>query len=139
MRGKVDRALHERGMIKVDETYSSPVETHNPMEPGTTVAAWDGDHLTVHDATRWLPGAQAILAEVFQLPKGNVRVICPFVGGAFGAKAFRWSSTILAAAAARAAGRPVQIVLTRAQMFTWLGHRPQTRQRITLAAWPTGG
>lgn len=137
-RGDFSAALTESGLIKIEQAYSIPVETHNPLEPGATVAQWDGDELTLHDSTRWVDGTQSTLSEVFGISRDNVHVVCPFVGGAFGSKAFRWSHTILAALAARMTRRPVKLVLTRAQMFTWLGHRPQTTQHLTLAAGPDG-
>ncbi|HWD17964.1 MAG TPA: xanthine dehydrogenase family protein molybdopterin-binding subunit [Verrucomicrobiae bacterium] len=138
VRGKMDEALTMPGMIKVDAAYFNPVETHNPMEPAVTLAWWDHDHLNVYDATRWLVGTQATLADVFRVAKENVHVMCPLVGGAFGSKAFRWSHTVLAAAAARMLDRPVRLELTRAQMFTWMGHRPESRQKLTLVAGPDG-
>jgi xanthine dehydrogenase YagR molybdenum-binding subunit len=137
-RGDAEAALAEPGLIKVEQTYTMPVETHNPMEPAATVAQWNGDELTVHESTRWVDGTQSTLAEVFAISRDNVHVISPFVGGAFGSKAFRWSNTILAALAARMTKRPVKLVLTRAQMFTWMGHRPQTAQHMLLAAGPDG-
>src|SRR5581483_10795841 len=137
-RGKLAEALERPGLIKVEETYYNPVETHNPMEPAATVAWWEGDHLMVYDATRWLMGTQATLAQVFDVPKEHVHVVCPLVGGAFGCKAFRWSHTILAAAAARMARRSVRLELTRSQMFVLMGHRPQSNQKIMLAAGPDG-
>jgi xanthine dehydrogenase YagR molybdenum-binding subunit len=137
-RGDVDTALGKDGLVTVKQTYTTPVETHNPMEISATVARWDGDRLTVHDATQWIVGTQAVLAEAFGMPKQNVRVVCPFVGGGFGCKGFVWSHTILAAAASKVVGRPVKLMLTRQQMFTSAGHRPSTRQTMTLAATPDG-
>lgn len=137
-RGDVDAALAAADVVKVEQTYTTPVETHNPMEPSGTSAAWDGDRLTVHDATQWIMGTQAILAEALGLPRKNVHVVCPFVGGAFGCKGFIWGHTLLAAVAARTVGRPVKLVLTRPQMFTGVGHRPPTVQTVTLAATKDG-
>jgi xanthine dehydrogenase YagR molybdenum-binding subunit len=137
-RGDFQAGLSEPGLIKIDQTYSMPVETHNPMEMAATVAQWNGDVLTVHDSTRWIDGTESTLAEVFGVSRDDVHVICPFVGGAFGSKAFRWSHTILAVLAARMTKRPVKLVLTRPQMFTWMGHRPQTTQHLILASGPDG-
>ncbi|HEY3203688.1 MAG TPA: xanthine dehydrogenase family protein molybdopterin-binding subunit, partial [Thermoanaerobaculia bacterium] len=133
-RGNVDAALAAPGVVKIEQTYKTPVETNNPMEPSATVAEWNGERLTVHNATQWVMGARAILAEAFGIPRENVRVICPFVGGGFGCKGFQWPHEMLAAMAARATGRPVKLVLTRAQMFTSVGHRPPTVQTVALAA-----
>jgi xanthine dehydrogenase YagR molybdenum-binding subunit len=118
----------------VTATYTTPDRHHNPMEPSATLAAWDGDQLTVHDATQWVFGVRRALAVAFGLPPDHVRVVCPYAGGGFGCKGFVWPHTLLAAAAARVTGQPVKLVLTRAQMFTSCGHQPATRQTVTLGA-----
>jgi xanthine dehydrogenase YagR molybdenum-binding subunit len=133
-RGDVEAALAAPGAVKLRQTYTTPVETNNPMEPSATVASWDGDKLTVADATQGVMGTRGILAQVFGIPKENVRVLCPYTGGGFGCKGFVWSHTMIAAMAAKMTGRPVQLNLTRQQMFTSVGHRPPTRQTISLAA-----
>jgi len=120
--------------VRLQEIYTTPVETNNPMEPSATVASWDGDRLTVEDATQGVMGTRATLAQVFGIPRENVRVLCPFTGGGFGCKGFQWGHTLLAAMAAKVTRRPVQLNLTRAQMFTSVGHRPPTVQTIALAA-----
>ncbi len=133
-KGDVDAALAAPGTIVVKQTYSTPVETHNPIELSATVAYWEGDKLTVWDATQAVVNRQMALAAVFDLKPENVRVLCPFVGGAFGCKGDQWPHTVLAAAAAKVVGRPVKLMLTRRQMFTSCGHRPPTQQTITLGA-----
>jgi xanthine dehydrogenase YagR molybdenum-binding subunit len=133
-RGDAAAALGALGAVKLREVYTTPVETHNPMEPSATVAAWDGERLTVADSTQAVAVTRAFLAETFGLPKQDVRVVCPFTGGAFGCKGSQWPHTLLAAMAARATRRPVQLALTREQMFTSVGHRPPTVQTIALAA-----
>jgi xanthine dehydrogenase YagR molybdenum-binding subunit len=120
--------------VRHEATYTTPVESHNPMELSGTVAAWEGGRLTVRDATQAVMGTRAFLAQAFDLPKENVRVICPFVGGGFGCKGFQWPHTLLAAAAARAVKRPVRLVVSREQMFTSIGHRPPTVQKVALGA-----
>ncbi|MDQ6894410.1 MAG: xanthine dehydrogenase family protein molybdopterin-binding subunit [Acidobacteriota bacterium] len=137
-RGDVTAALAAPGVVRVEAVYTTPVETHNPMELSVTVAEWNGDKLVVHDSTQYVMGTRAILAESFGIPRENVRVICPFVGGGFGCKGFQWPHEIMAAMAARAVRRPVRIVLSRAEMFSSAGHRPPTIQTMTLAASPDG-
>jgi xanthine dehydrogenase YagR molybdenum-binding subunit len=137
-RGDVEKALTARGLVTVDATYTTPVETHNPMEMAATIAQWDGDRLTVHDSTQWVKGTQAILAEAFGVPREHVRVLCPYLGGGFGCKGFINPHTVLAAAVARVVGRPVKLPLTRAQMFTGMGHRSATEQKLTVAATKDG-
>jgi xanthine dehydrogenase YagR molybdenum-binding subunit len=120
--------------VKVDQTYTTAHENHNPMEPHATVAVWDGPKLTVYDATQYISGVQQSLAAALGVEKENVRVVCRFTGGGFGCKGATWPHVILAAAAARHVGKPVKLVLTRQQMFTSVGYRPFTSQRVRLGA-----
>ncbi len=124
--------------IKLDATYTTPIEHHNPMEPHATVAMWDGDRLAVWTSTQGVDGAQQSLAKLFGLPPENVTVLSPYLGGGFGCKGNTWPPATLAAMAARAVGRPVKLVLTRRQMYTSNGYRPRTIQRLQLAANPDG-
>ena len=137
-RGDADKALADPTAVKVEQTYTTPVETHNPMELSATLAVWEEDRLTVYDATQWVKGTQAVLADVFGLPRAKVHVVCHFVGGGFGCKGFAWPHTMLAAVAAKVVGRPVRLALTRAQMAVGTGHRPSTEQKMTLAATKDG-
>ncbi len=120
--------------VTVDATYTTVLQYHNPMEPSVTVAAWDGDRLTVHDSTQGITFTRQSLAQALDVPAANVRVVCPYVGGGFGAKGPVWHHTLLTAAAARSVGRPVKLVLTRADSYTSTGHRPETHQQLTLGA-----
>ncbi len=120
--------------FKVEATYETPVEHHNPMEPHATIALWRGDTLAVWTATQGISGAQETLASAFGLPKESVTVICPYVGGGFGCKGNTWPPAVIAALAARHVQRPVKLVVTRPQMFTSNGFRPKTIQKIMLGA-----
>ena len=120
--------------VKMEATYETPVEHHNPMEPHATIAAWHGDTLTIWTATQGISGAQKTLASAFGLPQDSVTVICPYVGGGFGSKGNTWPPAVIAALAARHVQRPVKLVVTRPQMFTSNGFRPKTIQKIKLAA-----
>jgi xanthine dehydrogenase YagR molybdenum-binding subunit len=120
--------------VKVDQQYTTPYVHHNSIEPPATTASWDGDTLTLHDSTQWLAGVRTLVAALLGIPPANIRVMSPFVGGSFGAKRVTWPHVYLAAVAARLARRPVRLVVTRAQMYTTLGYRPQTVQKITLGA-----
>lgn len=136
-RGDAAAALGAAGMVNLRQVYTTPVATHNPLEPSATVAEWDGERLTVADSTQAVMVTRDFLAGTFGIPKSNVRVLCPFTGGAFGCKGSQWPHTLLAAMGAMAAPvtrRPVQLNLTREQMFTSVGHRPPTVQTIALAA-----
>jgi xanthine dehydrogenase YagR molybdenum-binding subunit len=120
--------------VVVDETYTIPIEHHNPMELLATIAEWSGGKLTLHDKTQWVPNVQRHVALVFGIPVEDVRVICPFIGGAFGCSLRPWSHPVVAAMAARMVRRPVKLVLSRRQMFSSHGHRPYTVQRVALGA-----
>ncbi|WP_192355405.1 xanthine dehydrogenase family protein molybdopterin-binding subunit [Mesorhizobium mediterraneum] len=136
-RGDADAAVAEAA-IKVDENYDIARENHNPMEPHATVAAWNGDRLTLWSKSQFLVNEQTEIAAVFGLPIENVEVICPFIGGAFGTSLRTWPHVTLAAIAARQVQRPVKLVLTRKQMFFTTGHRPRSLQRVALGATPDG-
>ncbi len=135
--GDVDAGLAQ-AEIKVDQLYTTPIEHHNPMEPHATIAQWEGDHLTLHDATQNIFGVKKYLAKMFGISDDNVHVMSLFVGGAFGCKGQTWSHTILAAMAAKHVNRPVKLVLERPQMFGPVGARPRTHQRLTLGATRSG-
>lgn len=136
-RGEPDAAF-AAAPVRIEATYTTPVEHHNPMEPHATIAAWDGDRLTVWTATQGISATQGALAALFGIDPQAVRVICPYVGGGFGCKGSTWPPATLTAMAARMVGRPVKLVLTREQMFTSNGYRPRTIQRIKLAADQSG-
>lgn len=133
---KVDEAKKAEAWAKAvtihEATYSTPIQNHNPMEPHATIALWDGDKLTVYDATQYISGDRISLAKAFALPLDNIRVINPFVGGGFGCKGSSWSHVTLAAMAAKVVGKPVKLVLDRTQMFGPVGARPRTVQHIKL-------
>ena len=136
-RGNTDEAFAS-AEVKVDQAYRIPRENHNPMEPHATVAQWHGGKLTVWDKNQFVASAREDLATVFGLSSEDVRVICPFVGGAFGTCLRTWPHTTLAALAARIVQRPVKLVLTRKQMYFGTGFRPQTWQRVRLGASKAG-
>ena len=119
---------------RLEATYTTPIEHHNPMEPHATIAAWDDGKLTVWTSTQGISGSQATLAGLFGIDKADVRVICPFVGGGFGSKGNTWPPATLAAMAAKVVNRPVKLVLSRAQMFTSNGYRPMTVQKLAIGA-----
>jgi xanthine dehydrogenase YagR molybdenum-binding subunit len=120
--------------VRVDATYQTPAEHNNPMEPHATIAVWDGDTLTLYDATQGPSRAAGLLAAVFGLEPGQVRVIAEHVGGGFGAKGMPRPNVVLAAMGARVTGRPVKCAVIRQQMFSVTGHRAPAIQRVRLAA-----
>jgi xanthine dehydrogenase YagR molybdenum-binding subunit len=120
--------------VTIDQTYITPVQNHNPMEPHGAIAWWDGGKLTVYDATQGISGVKSGLATIFGIDQANVHVMCPYVGGGFGTKGSMWSHTVLAVMASQAVKRPVKLVLERTQMFGPVGARPTTINHIQLGA-----
>jgi xanthine dehydrogenase YagR molybdenum-binding subunit len=121
--------------VRLDTAYTTATYHNNPMEPHATIAVWTGDGLVVHASSQGVYQLQADLADVFGLGPQRVRVISPYVGGGFGSKVYTHADAILAALAARLVpGRPVKLALTRQQMFTTVGYRTPTIQRIQLGA-----
>ncbi|MGN9837259.1 xanthine dehydrogenase family protein molybdopterin-binding subunit [Nonomuraea sp. H19] len=117
----------------VQGVYTTPPEYHNALELHATVATWDGDDLTVHDTSQYPYGLKEMLAKKFGLPLERVHVLAPYIGGGFGGKTTAWPHVALTVAAAKLAGRPVKLVLSRAHTFHMTGGRAPTRSSITLA------
>jgi xanthine dehydrogenase YagR molybdenum-binding subunit len=136
-RGNPERAFAS-APVKLDQTYVTPTETHNPIELQATTAIWDGQMLTIYEESQAIFNMRSVLAQMFGLPKENVRVITKFVGSGFGSKLWPWTHCPLAVAAARQLGKPVKLVLSRKMMFQAVGHRPRTQQRVRLGATTEG-
>src|SRR5712675_446408 len=145
--GPVKRLQSERGdaagafasaRVKLDQTYVTPAETHVPIELQGTTAMWDGDKLTIYEESQAVLNMRGVLAQMFGLPKENVRVITKFVGSGFGSKLWPWTHCALAVAAARQLGKPVKLVLSRRMTFQSAGHRARTQQRVRVGATPEG-
>jgi xanthine dehydrogenase YagR molybdenum-binding subunit len=121
--------------IRIDGAYTMPDRHHNPMEPHATLAVWGEDGaLTLYDSTQMVVGTKKLVALVLGLPEEKITVICEFLGGGFGGKSWSWPHTLLAALAAQAVNRPVRLQLTRAQMYSMVGHQAATIQSIALGA-----
>jgi xanthine dehydrogenase YagR molybdenum-binding subunit len=136
-RGNPQEAL-ANAPVKVEAEYRIPIEHHNPMEPHAAIAAWQGDRRTIFDKTQEVYNVRTHLASSFGVPEENVRVVSPYVGGAFGSSLRPNYYPALTAMAARELRRPVKVVYTRTQMFTGHGHRPYTIQRVALGAERSG-
>ena len=120
--------------VRLDETYSTPDQAHAMMEPHASMAAWEGDKLILWTSNQMIDWSTGDVAKTLGIPKENVRLISPFVGGGFGGKLFVRADAILAALGARAARRPVKVALQRPLMFNNTTHRPATIQRIRIGA-----
>ena len=132
-RGEPD--AYKKADVFVEAEFSTPIETHNPMEMHATIAIWEGDDkLTVYDKSQGPKGTQSQLARCFGLEEKNVRVITEYVGGAFGASLRSWPNVPAAVIAAKKVKRPVKVLLNRRQMFSMVGYRPQAWQKIAIGA-----
>jgi xanthine dehydrogenase YagR molybdenum-binding subunit len=120
--------------VKIDQSYSTPTQHHNPIELFTTTCAWDGEHLTIWEGSQNVYGYRNGVAEQLGIAAENVRVISPYIGGAFGSRGSLTQRTALIAFAARRLGRPVKLVATRDQGFTIATYRAETRHRLRLGA-----
>jgi xanthine dehydrogenase YagR molybdenum-binding subunit len=136
-RGDAEQAF-AGAAVKIDETYITPVETHNPMEMHGTIAVWNGDKVTLYESSQGVVNHHGVMSEMLGIPLENVHVISPFVGSGFGCKLFPWPHSLLAAMAARRVKRPAKVSVPRNLMFTTVGHRPLTRQRVRLGATADG-
>jgi xanthine dehydrogenase YagR molybdenum-binding subunit len=132
-RGNVDSAL-SNAPVKLDVTYETPAETHNPMEMHATIATWTKDKLTLYETSQGVVNHRNVAAEMLNIPRESVQVISRFIGSGFGSKLFPWPHSWLAAMASKQLNRPVKVSVPRTLMFTTVGHRPFTRQRIRLGA-----
>ncbi len=135
--GNFDDAF-SKAAVKVDQTYTTPNQSHSAMEPFATIAAWDGGKLTVWTSNQMVAWARRDLSEVLGLDQSNIRVVSSYVGGGFGSKLWIRSDSVMAALAARVAGRPVKVALARPQINNNTTHRPATIQRIRLGAGTDG-
>jgi xanthine dehydrogenase YagR molybdenum-binding subunit len=121
--------------VKVEASYSMPIEVHNPMELHAITVVWEGkDKVTVYEKTQSLKDTQNNIMRLFDLPQANVRVISQYIGGAFGSAFNTWPHAIAALIAGRQLGKPIKVSLSRDQMFTTVGYRPQALQTVNIGA-----
>jgi xanthine dehydrogenase YagR molybdenum-binding subunit len=120
--------------VQLDETYTTPDQSQAMMEPHASVAAWDGDKLTLWTSNQMIDWGTGDLAKTLGIDKSKVHLISPFIGGGFGGKLYLRTDALLAALGARAAGRPVKVALPRPLMFNNTTHRPATIQRVRIGA-----
>lgn len=131
--GDADQAFRE-APFQVDAVFTGPVQHQNPIELVGTLAEWKDGTLIVYEGTQNAEGMRHGLAKQFDLPPERVQVIAPYCGGGFGQKNSLQQHTGLAALAARRLGRPVKLVVPRAQVFHTTSFRPASRHRIRLGA-----
>jgi xanthine dehydrogenase YagR molybdenum-binding subunit len=132
--GDADKAI-AGAAVKIQQTYTMSDRHHNPMEPHVTLAVWDGTgSLTLYDSTQMVVGTRKLVSLVLGIPEEKINVVCEFLGGGFGGKSWSWPHTLLAALAAKVVNRPVRLQLSRAQMYSMVGHQAGTVQTIALGA-----
>ncbi len=132
--GDADKAI-AGAAVKIEQTYTMSDRHHNPMEPHATLAVWDGDgSLTLYDSTQMVVGTKKLVSLVLGIPEEKINVVCEFLGGGFGGKSWSWPHTLLAALAAKVLNGPVRLQLSRAQMYSMVGHQAGTVQTIALGA-----
>jgi xanthine dehydrogenase YagR molybdenum-binding subunit len=124
--------------VKLDQQYTTPDQSHAMMEPHASIAAWNGDKLTVWTSNQMIDWGRTDLATTLGIPKENVRLVSPYIGGGFGCKLFLRSDAVMAALGAKAAGRPVKLALPRPLIPNNTTHRPATVQRIRIGTTPDG-
>jgi xanthine dehydrogenase YagR molybdenum-binding subunit len=127
-------AAWQSAEVGVKQTYRTADRHHCTMEPSATLAVWQDGKLTLFDSVQGVADARAVIAKAMRLDPGQVQVKNDFVGGAFGCKGWVWPHQLLAAMAAREIGKPVKLVLTRAQTFTSHGYQPATIQQLAISA-----
>ena len=132
--GNAEKGIAD-GAVRIEQTYITADRHHNQMEPHATTAIWSEDGtLTLYETTQHIFGARELISIVLGTPLEKINVVSHFVGGGFGGKAYVWPHTLLTALAARAVGRPVRLQLTRAQMYSMVGHQSATVQTIAIGA-----
>ena len=127
-------ASFAKAAVKIDQSYTTPDQSHAMMEPHATIAAWNGDKLTLWTSNQMIAWSVGEMAKTLKMPKENIRLLSPYIGGGFGAKLFLRADALLAALGARMVGRPVKVAIARPQIPNNTTHRPATIQRIRIGA-----
>ena len=131
--GDIETGLKEAAQ-RVDVTYDTPAQYHNPLEPHAIVASWDGDRLEIDTPSQGMAFAQVRIAGLFGIDPGDILIRSPYLGGGFGSKGLISGPQVLGIMAARLIGKPVKLVMRREQMYGPVGHRAPTRQSLRIGA-----
>jgi xanthine dehydrogenase YagR molybdenum-binding subunit len=136
-RGEKD--AYKKAAVKIEQEYYHPIEVHNPMELGSIIARWEGqDKIMVYTKTQGVESTKKTIQDAFKLSPENITVQAEHIGGAFGMGLRTWPYEIAAIMGAKKVGRPLKLVLHREQMFTNVGYRPETVQKIGIGATADG-
>lgn len=137
VRGEED--AWKKAEVKIEAEYTMPIEVHLPMELHGLTVVWDGqDKVTVYEKTQALKITQQNISQAFGVPEQNVRVISHFIGGAFGSAFNFWPHSVATLMGSRITGKPLKVMLSRDQLFTMVGYRPQATQKIGIGATKDG-
>jgi len=136
-RGDASAAFNSAA-VKQDAVYSTPSETHNPIELHASVAVYEDGKFTLYETSQAVVNHRDVMAAMLGVPPENVQVITRFLGSGFGGKLWPWPHAMLAASCARNLRRPVKLVVSRSMMFQSVGHRPAIDQRIQLGSDTSG-
>ncbi len=136
-RGDADAALGSAA-VKHDAVYSTPTETHNPIELHASVAVYKDGGYKLYETSQAVVNHRDVMAAMLGVPKDKVQVVTRFLGSGFGGKLWPWPHALLAAACSRNLDRPVKLVVSRSMMFQSVGHRPAIDQRVRLGAGASG-
>jgi xanthine dehydrogenase YagR molybdenum-binding subunit len=132
-RGDVESGVGQSDVI-VELSFTTPVAAHCCLETHGSVAAWEGDRLTVWHSTQSVFGTRSSVADALDIPQDKVRAICDYMGGGFGSKWGAEAFTLMAALAARETGRPVKAMLSREEEHLVAGYRPSSQQKVRIGA-----
>jgi len=125
---------YQSAPVKIEATYSTPIHVHNAMEPFAVTSVWDGDKVTLYTKSQHIKAMQADVMKLFNLPEENVQVYSKVIGGAFGSGSPLWPYAKAALMGAKKIGKPLKVVIDREQMFTMVGYRSPTVQKLGLGA-----
>ncbi len=135
--GNLENGLQQSAEI-LSETYETPIEHHHPMEPHASIAAFQGEKLIVYESTQMLGPTLEGIANTFNIPKANIQVLSPYIGGGFGSKLQPREHLMLTVMAAKMLNRPVKTAITRQMMQTNVGLRQLNRQKMRLGVTRVG-
>ncbi|WP_299288216.1 xanthine dehydrogenase family protein molybdopterin-binding subunit [uncultured Mucilaginibacter sp.] len=133
-----DASAWKHAPVILEQEYQTPIQVHNAMEPHAATAYWEGEHLFIFNKTQSVKTTQQQFAQYFNLKPENVHVHAPFVGGAFGSSSRMWPHEMAAVLGAKKVKRPVQIALSREQVFNMVGYRPHSVQKYNIGAHAEG-
>ena len=125
---------YQNAPVKIEAEYHTPIHVHNAMEPFAVTSVWDGDKVTLYTKSQHIKGMQQDVMRLFNLPEANVQVYSKVIGGAFGSGSPLWPYAKAALIGSKMIGKPLKVVIDREQMFTMVGYRSPTVQKLSLGA-----